>query len=586
MKRTTFYSRIGLCLTLLLTWQTELSAQTELPKNIHINGLGRTLIQNTQLGGTLSETDTTTAPDLLDGEFLLDLKVNASPNEQTEVQTILRLRNEFGGFFGSGMSIEVRELFARGVVGNVFRYHVGDMDLKMSPYTLYQYQQEGTVHAAEIFKARQELIDYEQFYNGDGTRRMQGGKFDLGLSAGSFLQEINVSAFFTRVRGTDFFTLPTRFVGGATIELVNSQWGSLTGNYIQTYDALNIGNFARGIRNPVMTLAANINLLQNDKLALRFEGEMGQSSIYEGVLEEENQPEDLFNRDDTFAEGKLALDLKPQGLTIKAGFRDVGPDFFSMGAQSKRVDFRRTKVFYNRLGNERFLRQTNLFDINRDRSIYTYGLSDVLMAYDPRYGNTQPYGTATANRRGLTLELSYGTADSTLQLGVDFMQMSEIRGQGTPELKSFTLARVYGDFHIHRLIQREEAITLTLGFQYENTSRGGSDIEQVGLTSSLLETGLQVELFENFDLLLGAKYLNSEGSDYVPQIVTFNEVRDFPPRLVVDDTESMIAGGLRYRFKEGVYLSAQWERFSTQRATALNNAYSIDQIFILYTMNF
>jgi hypothetical protein len=587
MKRTTSYYSIGLATAFfLLVSGFGLQAQTtDLPPNLHINGLGRTLIQSTELGGTLAETDTTTAKELLDGEFLLDLKVNASPSKNSEVQTILRLRNEFGGFYGLGMSVEVRELFARGVVADVFRYHVGDMDLKMTPYTLFQTQQEGTVHAAEIFKARQELIDYEQFYNGDGTRRMQGGKFDFGLSAGSFLPEVNFTGFITRIRGTDFFTLPTRFVGGGSVELVNYDWGSLSGNYINTFDWMSIGNFATGMRNEVLTLSAGINILKGDNLNLAFEGEMGQSSIRE-VSVEEDPADDLFDKEDTFAEGKLALELPEQNLTVKVGFRDVGPDFFSMGAQSKRVDFTRNRVFYNRIGNERFIRQTTLYDINRDRGIYTYQLSDVLMAYDPRFSNTLPYGTATPNRRGIFAELSYGTKDSTLELGADFMQMSEIRGQGTFELKSFTLARVWGDFHLHQLINRNEAITLTLGYQYEQTSRGGNEIEQVDLTSGLLETGLQLEIFENFDLLAGAKYMTSSGSDYIPQIVSYNEVRDFPPRYVVDDTESMLAAGFRYRFKEGVYLSAQWERFSFERATDASNAYQIDQIFILYNMNF
>ncbi|MEL7533920.1 MAG: hypothetical protein AAFN10_21595, partial [Bacteroidota bacterium] len=407
---------LGLC-------SSELQAQTETPKNLNINGYGRTLIQRTQLGGTISETDTTTAGDLMDGEFLLDLKINATPNKNSEVQSILRLRNEFGGFFGSGMSVEVRELFARGIVGNSFRYHVGDMDLKMTPYTLFQSDAGLNVNEAEIFRARQALIDYEQFYNGDGTRRMQGAKLDFGLSAGSIIPEINLTGFFTRVRGTDFFTLPTRFVSGGTIELKNPRWGSISGNYVNTFDAISIGGFDNGIRNPVQTISADIHILNNDNMALDFEGEMGRSSIVET---QETEP---FDKDDTFAEGALKLDLKPQNLQVTLGFRDVGPDFFSIGAQSNRIDLNRSKTFYNRLGNDRVTRQTSIFDINRDRNLYTYALSDVLRPYDPRFGNTQPYGRATANRRGIFLNVDYALADSAIELGAEAMQMSEIRGQ-------------------------------------------------------------------------------------------------------------------------------------------------------------
>ncbi|MEL6852852.1 MAG: hypothetical protein AAFP92_30355, partial [Bacteroidota bacterium] len=451
---------------------------------------------------------------------------------------------------------------------------------------LFQVQQEGTVHQPEIFKARQELIDYEQFYNGDGTRRMQGARFDLGLSAGAILPEINLTGFMTRIRGTDFFTLPSRLVGGGSVELVNDRWGSLTGTYVNTYDALAIGNFTAGIRNPVQTISANLHLVKNKKLALDFVGEMGQSSIREVDMVDPETPAFTFDKDDTFGDGALALSLVPQRLNIKLGFRNIGPDFFSIGAQSKRVDFTRSLETFNRIGNQKRFRQLSLWDINRDRSIYTFGLSDVLMAYDSRFGITQPYGQATPNRRGLYLEGDFFTSDSSLNVGAQVMRMSEIRGQGTFELKAFNLARLWSDIHIHKWINREEAITLTLGLQYEQASRGGNDIQQIDLTNVLLETGLQFELIESLDLLVGLKNMTSNGSDYLPQIVRFNEVRDFPARYTVDDTESMLAAGIRYRFKEGVYLNIQWERFSGSRASDAANDYGIDQIFILYNMNF
>lgn len=568
------------CLISLAFGAASLQAQTETPKNLHFNGLGRTIIERNQLGGQIGETDTTTAGDLMDGEFLLDLKINATPNENTEVQTILRLRNEFGGFFGSGMSVEVRELFARGVVGNSFRYHVGDMDLKMTPFTLYQQDVGLSVNQAEIFKARQALIDYEQFYNGDGTRRMQGGKLDFGLSAGAAIPEINVSGFFTRVRGTDFFTIPTRFVSGGSIELRNPRWGSLSGHYVNTFDAISIGDFENGIRNPVQSLRTTIHILNKDNFGLDFEGEMGRSSILETT---ETDP---FDKQDTFAEGMFTLKLKEQDLKLSLGFRDVGPDFFSIGAQSNRLDLDRSKALYNRVGNDRTIRQTSIFDVNRDRGLYTYALSDVLRTYDPRFGNTQPYGRATANRRGLFLDFSAQLLDSVFDVGAQVLNMSEIRGQGTSELKSFNMVRVWGDINFHRLINSQRALVLSLAYQTEQTQRDGVEIEQVDLSSNLLEAGLQAELFENFDVLAGIKRLGASGSDYIPQIVRFNEVRDFPERYVVDDTETMLAAGVRYRFSERTSLNIQWEQFNRTRATDADRDYQINQIFILYNLYF
>jgi hypothetical protein len=118
------------------------SEQEEEGPKIRFNGLGRAFLAQTGIDGNILDADSTTIRQLTDGEFLLDLAFNATPNDKTEVQSILRLRNEFGGFFGSGMSVEVRELWARGIIADAIEYRVGDMDVAMTPYTLL-YAQRG-----------------------------------------------------------------------------------------------------------------------------------------------------------------------------------------------------------------------------------------------------------------------------------------------------------------------------------------------------------------------------------------------------------------------------------------------------------
>ncbi|MEL6654232.1 MAG: hypothetical protein AAFQ87_25860, partial [Bacteroidota bacterium] len=293
-----------------------------------------------------------------------------------------------------------------------------------------------------------------------------------------------------------------------------------------------------------------------------------------------------FDKQDTFAEGMFTLKIKDQDLKLSLGFRDVGPDFFSIGAQSNRLDLDRSQNFYSRIGNDRSTRQITIFDVNRDRGLYTYALSDVLRTYDPRFGNTQPYGRATANRRGLFLDFSAQLLDSVFDVGAQVLNMNEIRGQGTRELKSFNMVRVWGDINFHRLLNSQRALVLSLAYQTEQTQRDGVEIEQVDLSSNLLEAGLQAELFENFDILAGVKRLGATGSDYIPQIIRFNEVRDFPERYVVDDTETMLAAGFRYRFSERTALNIQWEQFNRTRATDAARDYQINQIFILYNLYF
>ena len=197
-----------------------------------------------------------------------------------------------------------------------------------------------------------------------------------------------------------------------------------------------------------------------------------------------------------------------------------------------------------------------------------------------------PYGTATANRNGIRFGATYGTEEDKIEAKLDGALMNEIRGQGTFELKSFTLLRAAANVNFHKMANWDKKLRLTLGYQYEQTSRGGLEIEKIELTSNLIELGLEAELFSKFELLLGAKLLSAEGTDYIPFIQEFNDVRDFPGLYEADDTESLIAAGLKYEFKEGIYLTLQYQQFSSQLGADNPNDYDLNQVFVLYNMKF
>lgn len=564
---------------------------------LHFNGLGRTIIQQTGIDGAVLDNDTTTIESLTDGEFLLDLAVNATPNKTSEVQTIIRLRNEFGGFFGAGMSVEVRELWARGIIGDILKYRVGDMDVVMSPYTLFLEPEEGSINEPAVFAPQREVVHYEQFYTDENTRRLQGAKLDFGLDFAQGLDEMNAKAFIARIRGTDFFTTPTRLISGGSLDFSTASLNDSLGlkadfglNAVHTFDDLQSGDANSGIRNTVYTLDFDVTIMDKKDMALHLIGETGMSALKtaERVRNADGDEENvtLTEEDDTFLDVGLALDLKKQNLKISASFIDVGPDFFSAAAQSKRIDYTAEKTFYNRIGSDRNVRTPALFDLSRDRGLYTFGISDRLMAYDPRYSNTMPYGKATANRQGVRVGLEYGKAEDKFNATVDGAFLTELRGQGTTELKSFTLVRAAANLNIHRFASWQKKLRATLGIQLESTSRDGQEIEQVDLSSNLLELGLEAEIFSKFELVLGAKLFSAEGTDYVPLIGQFNDVQDFPAPFVADDQETMIGMGIKYEFKKDIYMTIQYNSFSSQLGTDNPNDYDLNQFFVLYNMKF
>jgi hypothetical protein len=572
------------------------SEEEDKPK-LQFNGLGRTIISQTSIDGDLLDTDSSTIENVTDGEFLLDLQVNANPNKNSEVSTIIRLRNEFGGFFGAGMAIEVRELWARGIIAEVLKYRIGDMDVVMSPYTLFNPDEEGFVNEPAVFAPQRDVIHYEQFYTDENTRRLQGASLDFGLNFAQVLKDVEAKAFIARIRGTDFFTVPNRLVTGGQLDFSTVTLNDSLGlkadfgvNFVHTFDDLQSGNANAGIRNTVTTFDFDVAIMDKKNIAIHLVGETGMSNL-ETAERKKNANGDeenvtLSTEDDTFLDIGAQLKLKKQNLTLSVSFIDIGPDFFSVGAQSRRIDYNSDKTFYNRIGEDREVRQPGLFDLTRDRGLYTFATSDRLMGYDPRYSNTMPYGNATANRQGLKFKIEYGNINDKINAKIDGAFLSELRGQGTSELKNFTLLRASANFNIHKLASLKNKLRATVGLQIESTSRGGVEIEQVDLSSNLIEVGLEAELFAKFELLIGAKLFSSEGNDYIPLIGTFNDVQDFPVRLSIDDQETLIGLGIKYEFKKEVFITLQYNSYNSQLGTDNPNDYSLNQIFVLYSMKF
>jgi len=557
-------------------------------KKVRFNGLGRSILSQNTITGDILEADTNTVRRITDGEFLLDVAINATPNKKTEVQSILRLRNEFGGFFGAGVTVEVRELWARGIIADKIRYRVGDMDVAMTPYTFFNPNEEGTVNEAAAFIPFKDVINYEQFYTNNNTRRVQGAQMDFGLNFSKILDEMDFKAFIARVRGTDFFTVPTRFTSGGQLNFSTEKFSDTLGtmarfgiNAAHTFDDLQSGEATAGIRNSVVSFNFDVTIFNKKKSSLNLVGETGKS-----FLTSKRDSITLSQEDDSFLDIGLKFKLKPQQLEFMASFIDVGPDFFSIGAQSKRVDFTANKTYYNRIGVDDMLRTPSIFDLSRDRALYTFRLSDQLMAYDPRFSNTMPYGTATPNRRGINFSVGYGNPNGVLEAELKASLLNEIRGQGTFELKNFTLVRASANFNAHKLLNWENKLRLTAGYQYEQTTRGGVDVEVLDLQSNLIEAGIEIEIFKDFELLFGTKILTAKGNEFIPLYGEFNDVQDFPAPYIVDDTETLLATGLRYNFKKGIYLTVQYQTFNSQRGQNNPNNYGFNQFFAVYNMNF
>ena len=161
---------------MIFSFQSFLNAQTS-NESVWFNGLARSYFSRDVLGNT---TDTLYPRNSSNGYNLVDLNIHANPIETIEIFAQLRVRNQFGSFFGSGTNIDVRQLRASGTIKNKFYFSIGDIFLKQNRFTLYNYNEELSSFENDMFKPYRDIIHYENFYI-DNRWRLQGIQTDFSL---------------------------------------------------------------------------------------------------------------------------------------------------------------------------------------------------------------------------------------------------------------------------------------------------------------------------------------------------------------------------------------------------------------------
>jgi hypothetical protein len=516
------------------------------------------------------------------GHTLIDLGFSIFPNDNTEIISSFRIRNELGGFWGSGVSFNVRQLTLRGVAGGIVKYDLGDIDLKMTPYTMWNYQEEGTINEAEIFSLRRKVVHYDLFYNDNNTWRMQGGQVKFGVKIGKWIKGVDFSGFFTRQRPTDGITIPERVYGGGTITWRQNDNLSFAYNSVNLFDLTKTINDSARYSNNIHTFNVSYLHLIHDNFKVGFSGEAGRSNAQ--YINNIN-PIAPKERKEWFFDASLKAHWIQQKTTLKLGFRNVGADFLSPGAQTKRVDFSKFPGVYQQFTNAAIGRPVNLTDIINHNAQYSIKISDQLMAYHVAYDNITPYGLATPNRSGLYLNAEHSNSIKITRAFVNIARYQETRGMGTNQKKSFISIAGGANVNVNEFLSWERRLVFNIGVRHDITSRAGAAFEKVNFSSTLIDLGLSLNIIDKLDLLAGFKYFQANGNEFVIERNIFNEVQDFRS-LSINFSETTTAFGLRYKFSEKNQLLANIQQHNINFRNNTGISYGIAQFNILYTLTF
>ncbi|MFN3403056.1 MAG: hypothetical protein ACK40G_03105 [Cytophagaceae bacterium] len=578
-----------LLLTLVIIvagFSTATKAQT-----VYFNGLGRAIVTNESLSGSILKGDTT-RPDRrgTGGYTLFDLGVNAQPNEHLRASAILRIRNEFGGFYGDGSLLNFRQLRLDGVIAKVVKYEIGDIDLALTPYTLFNFDEIYHDYEADIFAIRRSIVHYENFNFGNKWR-LQGAHGSSNIRFSKGIEKIGLRAFASRTRQNNLLNVPDRLLFGGRADVVQSKFIQAGVNYIKMADITGtVPDTSFEFNNRVFTIDYRLTY-DNDNIGVALYGETGFSrySMFRAL------DDTTVSKNSSFYDIGLSGEYKPLKIKLFAQYRYVGYDFSSPGAQTRRIyDMGRPSIFPN--VNNGAIRNPGIFDRYSDEAgsplssstngefMRNFTIQPGLMLFNPMYNNITPYGIATPNRQGITAGAGFGDVDKVLRGDLKVDVLSEVTGEGTPETRKFFGIRGGTVLNAGKLLMWEKLLSVNAGFRLENTNRGG--VNPIDFKSTLVDAGLNLEIIKNLDIMAGYKYFSAKGNEFILGRDAYNSLTGAPIPVDFDLNESILAGGIRYRFSRNTFFTGQYNMVARNFKNFVDNNYNINQVFLNYTMVF
>jgi hypothetical protein len=438
------------------------------------------------------------------------------------------------------------------------------------------------INEGDVFSLRRDIVHYDMFYNNNNSWRMQGAKANFGLEFNGLIKSLDFKTFITRQRATDGILEPERLFGGGTIKLVQSDNLSLAFNTVNIFDLEGTIPDSIQYKNNVHTFNVNYSRDLNEKIKLAFKSEAGVSNARYINYADNRAPESM---NDWFYDVAVVSNFKGKNTSISLGYKDVGADFLSPGAQTKRINYSKFPALYQQITNDAIGRQISYSDVISGNTENSFKISEELMPYYAAYNNSNPYGLATPNRKGVYAEFQRTDSVKFKNSFVKTALLTQSRGTGTTEKKNFFLIEAGTDVYLNDYLGWKKQIKLDLGLRYENTSRGGEVFEVVALSSTFVDLGLSYELVESFDILIGAKIWSVKGNEFNNDRNQFNNIVNFNV-VNYGFNENTYAAGLRYRFSDKNILSAQYQINNIKHTTGVSPDYGISQFTFLYSLLF
>lgn len=547
--------------------------------NFYLNGLGRAIVTNNKLDGNLLEGDNSTSRKGLSGYSLFDLGMNVDVDSNFSANAILRVRQKFGAFFGGETDFTFRQFQLTGTVKD-FDYQIGDINVEMTPYTVHNADITFNTYESDILKMRRDIQEYENFNFGNAWR-LQGVKFKTDFTFDKVIDAIDWSGFGTRTDVTNDLNVPDRLLLGTNVKIAQSKSFEVEGNYVGMQD-IPVEDFNYNYTNHVIT-SSLLYKMDKENYLLTVGGESGVSNYDYS----ENLTSTNVSYKDYFYDYGATFELKNTGVKFSGSYSEVGPQFSSPAAQTRRMNINTTPDLFGDIADlvngGTYNRNQILYDRATQEAVYNRNISSVLYAFLPQYGNITPYGKATPNRSGITVKLETTDSIQNIKASVEAKLMNEVIGEGVEDKRAFTGIQGGLSLNLGGMLSMDRLFTFTAGARMETTTRSG--VVPVDFNSTLIDAGISFEIYKDIDFLLGTKMLSASGNEYLQVRDAFNVLSSFPS-YSIDINENILALGARVRFTNKSNFSVNWNQGLSQNNNDDTQNYNMNQLFMNYTLLF
>ncbi|MFQ3575050.1 MAG: hypothetical protein SNJ77_01305 [Cytophagales bacterium] len=540
--------------------------------DFNLDGFGRSIFTSNKLGGKMVEGDTLNDKKSVAGYALFDLGTKIKYRDLFRAEAILRAKSPFGDFFGARSFFEFRQFLLAGKINENINYEIGDLNIGLTPYTVYNHQEMYSDFEADIYKERRSVLEYENFIFGN-IWRLQGAQTRLEYQVLDTLTKIKGYGFGARTNASNNTSVPDRLLAGGNLSFLRGEWLELGFNYTGLLD-VSVQRAATDYQSNVLTTNLKAFYLNNDNFNVGLVSELGSSyANYTSKTERKS-----LNLNDYFYDAKAVGGIKAAKINLFAGIKEVGPGFSSPAAQTTRLDvMTRQQILPT------FSRATTqiLFDRFTEEGLYNRNIRPQFYFFDPMFGNITPYGAATPNRRGMSFGASSDSSLKVIKAEVQIDMFSEIIGEGTTALRRFTGIKGGVSADLGKALGSKRLIKLDLGVRNENTVR--DDNAKVDLRTNMLDAGLTVEAIKKIDIMLGLKTITAKGNEWIGARDEFNQLTDFT-RVNYDETQTITSFGGRIRFADNSYFSINYNMSNQSYKLNENRNYNFNQLFLNYTI--